>query len=224
MSNLDVAAAPSKDDGPVVRRLGCVDYTRTWEDMRSFTAARDADTPDELWDVRHAPVYTLGLAGRASHVLRANGIPIVRCDRGGQVTYHGPGQVVVYTLFDLRRLGIGVREFVASIERAVIETLDGYGIDGRTRPGAPGVYVGDAKIASLGLRIRNGCSYHGVALNVDVDLSPFRDIDPCGFPGQAVTRIADLVHDSGGPDDVARRLTERLAGVVGALRENRSSS
>src|SRR5690606_18498332 len=159
-----------------------------------FTAERSALTPDELWLVEHPPVYTLGIATRPEHLPRvANGIPVVRSDRGGQITYHGPGQVVLYLLLDLRRLGLTVRPLVRRMEQAVIDLLAGYGVEAEGRPDAPGVYVrGGAKIAALGLRIRNGCCYHGIALNVDMDLSPFHAIDPCGARGLAVTQTRDL--------------------------------
>lgn len=175
-----------------VKRLGRVDYAPTFEAMQAFTAQRTAETPDELWIVEHPPVYTLGQAGKPEHILRDIGIPLVRIDRGGQVTYHGPGQVVVYLLLDLPRLKIKVRELVSAIEQAVIDLLAEYGVQAERHDGAPGVYVGAAKIAALGLRIRNGCSYHGVSLNVDMDLSPFAAINPCGYPGLQVIQTKDL--------------------------------
>jgi lipoyl(octanoyl) transferase len=210
--------------GLLVRELGTIAYIPAWEAMRAFSDARDDATPDELWDARHPPVYTLGVAGRDAHLLRRNGIPVVKCDRGGQVTYHGPGQAIVYALLDLRRAGLGVRQLVTLLERAAIEVLASYGIEGHARADAPGVYVGGAKIASLGLRIRHGRSYHGIALNVDMDLAPFRDIDPCGHPGQVVTQIADLVAPTGGVDEAARRLTRALGDVVPPPTSSRSSS
>ena len=175
-----------------IRKLGRVAYEPTWRAMQAFNAARGPDTEDQLWLVEHPPVFTLGLAGRREHVLDAGDIPVVATDRGGQVTYHGPGQAVAYILVDLRRLGLGARELVRRIEASVIALLDGYGIEGRRRAGMPGVYVGDAKIAAIGLRIARGCSYHGVAINVDNDLGPFSRIDPCGYPGLAATRLVDL--------------------------------
>ena len=177
---------------PIIKRLGRVDYEPTFHAMQAFTAARTAETPDELWIVEHPPVYTLGQAGKPEHILRDIGIPLVKIDRGGQVTYHGPGQVVIYLLLDLARLKIKVRELVSAIEQAVIDLLGDHGVSAERRAGAPGVYVGDAKVAALGLRIRNGCSYHGVALNVDMDLSPFAAINPCGYAGLAVTQTRDL--------------------------------
>jgi len=177
---------------PIVKRLGRVDYEPTFHAMQAFTAARTPETPDELWIVEHPPVYTLGQAGKPEHILRDIGIPLVRIDRGGQVTYHGPGQVVIYLLLDLARLKIKVRELVNAIEQAVIDLLAEDGVTAVRRHGAPGVYVGEAKVAALGLRIRNGCSYHGVALNVDMDLSPFAAINPCGYAGLEVTQTRDL--------------------------------
>lgn len=174
-----------------VRKLGLVAYEPTWRAMQAFNAARDESTEDQLWLVEHPPVFTLGLAGRPEHVLDAGDIPVVKTDRGGQVTYHGPGQAVAYTMLDLKRLRIGARELVRRIEQAVIDTLASYGVQGTCRAGMPGVYVRDAKIAAIGLRIARGASYHGVALNSDVDLAPFSRIDPCGYPGLASTRLAD---------------------------------
>ena len=175
-----------------VKRLGRVDYAPTFQAMQAFTASRTAETPDELWIVEHPPVYTLGQAGKPEHILRDIGIPLVQIDRGGQVTYHGPGQVVIYLLLDLPRLKIKVRELVTAIEQAVIDLLGNYGVSAARWDGAPGVYVGEAKVAALGLRIRNGCSYHGVSLNVDMDLSPFAAINPCGYPGLQVIQTKDL--------------------------------
>ncbi|PKO34034.1 MAG: octanoyltransferase [Betaproteobacteria bacterium HGW-Betaproteobacteria-7] len=177
---------------PVVKRLGRVDYEPTFQAMQAFTANRTVETPDELWIVEHPPVYTLGQAGKPEHILCDIGIPTVKIDRGGQVTYHGPGQVVIYLLLDLPRLKIKVRELVSTIEQAVINLLGLYGVTAERRDGAPGVYVGEAKVAALGLRIRNGCSYHGVSLNVDMDLTPFAAINPCGYPGLKVVQTKDL--------------------------------
>lgn len=176
----------------LVKRLGRVEYEPTWQAMQAFTAARQPETPDELWIVEHPPVYTLGQAGKPEHVLQDVGIPIVKIDRGGQVTYHGPGQVVIYLLLDLARLKIKVRELVTAIEQAVIDFLAAHGITAERRAGAPGVYVGEAKIAALGLKIKNGCSYHGLSLNVDMDLSPFAAINPCGYAGLKVIQTTDL--------------------------------
>jgi lipoyl(octanoyl) transferase len=167
--------------------------------MQAFTDARGPETPDELWVLEHDPVFTLGQAGKWEHVLLPGEIPVVPVDRGGQVTYHGPGQIVAYPLFDLRRLKIGVRELVTRIEQAIIDTLDTWNIVAARRDGAPGVYVGDAKVAALGLRVRRGCSFHGLAFNVAMDLEPFHRINPCGYQGLAVTQVLDL----GGPGSLA---------------------
>ena len=176
----------------LVKRLGRDEYEPTWQAMQSFTASRQPETPDELWIVEHPPVYTLGQAGKPEHVLQDIGIPIVKIDRGGQVTYHGPGQVVIYLLLDLARLKIKVRELVIAIEQAVIDFLASHEVTAERRDGAPGVYVGEAKIAALGLKIKNGCSYHGLSLNVDMDLSPFAAINPCGYAGLKVIQTKDL--------------------------------
>ena len=173
------------------RNLGLVLYEPTWRAMQEFTRARTAETPDQLWLVEHPPVYTLGLAGRYEHVLSPGEIPVVKSDRGGQVTYHGPGQVVAYPLVDLKRAGYGIREMVRRLEQSVIDLLAGYGIEGARRTGMPGVYVGEAKIAAVGLRVSRGCTYHGLSLNSHLELEPFSRIDPCGYPGLASTRLAD---------------------------------
>ena len=180
----------------IVRALGVTGYEATWRAMQRFTDVRDAHTEDELWLTEHAPVYTLGLAGRREHVLRDNGIAVVNVDRGGKVTYHGPGQLVAYTLVDLRRARLSVREMVRKLESAVIEWLWTHGIDAHGKVDAPGVYVArggkEAKIAALGLRVRRHSTYHGLAVNIAMNLDPFADIDPCGFPGLAVTQLADF--------------------------------
>lgn len=179
-----------------IRALGRTEYEPTWRAMQAFTSARAPDALDEIWLTEHPPVYTLGLAGRREHLLRENGIPAINVDRGGQITYHGPGQLVVYLLFDLRRKKFGVRAMVRAIEAAVIEWLDSQGIDAYGKPTAPGVYTmlsgTEAKIAALGLRVAHGCTYHGLAVNIAMDLAPFHDIDPCGYRGLAVTQLADL--------------------------------
>ena len=193
-----------------VRRLGRVEYEPTWRAMQKFTAERAADAADEIWVLEHPPVYTLGVAGRAEHLPRvANGIPVVRTDRGGQITYHGPGQIVLYTLLDLRRRGLAVRPLVRLLELSVIDLLADFGIAAAARVEAPGVYVAGAKIAALGLRIRNGCCYHGLAFNADMDLTPFRAIDPCGYSGLAVTQAREL-----GIADAPELLGEMLARSV----------
>ncbi len=180
------------DSAVLIRRSGRVDYEPTWRAMRNFTTNRTPETPDEIWLVEHPPVFTQGMAGKPEHVLADVGIPIVAIDRGGQVTYHGPGQVVVYLLLDLRRRGYGVRELVRRMEQAVIDLLSDLGIRGERLSGAPGVYVAGAKIAALGLRVKDGCTYHGLALNVAMDLAPFRAINPCGYAGMSVTQLRDL--------------------------------
>jgi len=183
---------------PVVHRLGLQAYAPVWRKMQAFTERRDPNTVDELWLVQHPPVFTLGLNARREHLLEPGNIPVVQVDRGGQVTYHGPGQLVGYLLVDLRRLGLGVRQMVSAIEQTVIDVLAGYGIDAVARADAPGVYVEGKKIAALGLRVRRGCSFHGLALNVNMDLAPFCRINPCGYPDLQITQLADL----GGPADV----------------------
>ncbi|AYC34420.1 lipoyl(octanoyl) transferase LipB [Pseudomonas cavernae] len=181
------------------RELGLVPYEPTWQAMQRFTSQRGADTPDEVWLLQHLPVFTQGQAGKAEHLLFPGDIPVVQVDRGGQVTYHGPGQLVAYLLLDVRRGGLGVRELVSRIERSIIATLADYGVTALAKADAPGVYVDGAKIASLGLRIRNGRSFHGLALNVDMDLEPFRRINPCGYADMAMTQLRDLV----GPREIA---------------------
>lgn len=175
------------------RFLGCVDYLPTFEAMQRFTRNRDPDSPDELWLLQHRPVFTQGISGKPEHVITAGDIPVVQIDRGGQVTYHGPGQWVAYVLMDIKRSHLGVRQLVTCLESAVITLLSEYGINGAADPGAPGVYVAGQKIASLGLKISRGCSYHGLALNVDMDLEPFSRINPCGYPGLEVTSMARLI-------------------------------
>jgi len=177
---------------PCVKHLGLVEFGPTYAAMRQFTTSRQADTPDELWILQHLPVYTAGLACRPEHLPRASTIPLQRIDRGGQITYHGPGQVVIYTLLDLARRKIKIRTLVSLLEQAAIDTLAKYGIAAQRCAGAPGVYVNGEKIAALGLRVRKSGCYHGIALNVDMDLAPFCAIDPCGYPGLAVTQARDL--------------------------------
>jgi lipoyl(octanoyl) transferase len=177
---------------PITRHLGLVEYLPTWAAMRDFTAQRNAATPDELWLLEHHPVYTLGLAGKPEHLLHETTIPLVKTDRGGQITYHGPGQIVVYTLLDLHRRQLGVKDLVRRLEQAVIELLGEYDVPGERRSGAPGVYVAGAKIAALGLKVKSSGSYHGLSLNVDMDLRPFEAINPCGYPGLVVTRTRDV--------------------------------
>lgn len=190
----------------ISRRLGLVAYEPTWRAMQAFNAARTPETGDQLWLVEHPSVYTLGLAGRPEHVLAPGDTPVVKTDRGGQVTWHGPGQAVVYVLVDLRRAGYGVRTLVRRLEEAIIGTLRGYGIAGHRREGMPGVYVEDAKVAAIGLRVARGCTYHGVSLNVENPLEPFSRIDPCGYPGLKSARLGDL-----GVADKMQLVQQRLA-------------
>jgi lipoyl(octanoyl) transferase len=191
---------PIPDSRPLkIRRLGRQPYAATWRAMSAFTDNRTADTADELWLLEHDPVFTLGQAGKMEHVLAPGDIPVLPVDRGGQVTYHGPGQIVGYPLIDLRRVGVGVRELVNRIEQSLIDALAHWNVIAARRDGAPGVYVGEAKVAALGLRVRRGCSFHGLAFNVAMDLEPFHRINPCGYKGLAVTQLLDL----GGPSQLA---------------------
>ena len=176
----------------LIRDLGRVEYEPTWRAMQAFTAAREPDTSDEVWLLEHPPVYTQGQAGRPEHLIAETAIPVVPIDRGGQITYHGPGQLVAYVLVDLRRRGYGIRELVTRMEQAVIDLLAAHGVVAERRAGAPGVYVDGAKIAALGLRVKHGCTYHGLAFNVDMDLGPFAAINPCGYAGMRVTQCRDL--------------------------------
>lgn len=203
---MNALAEKIRDDLPVFRGLGSVEYEPTWRRMQMFTQERDENTPDEIWFLEHPPVFTLGLNGKPEHVLSAGDIPVVNIDRGGQVTYHGPGQLVVYPLIDLKRRRLGIRALVEALENAVIDTLAGFGIDTKSRRDAPGVYTpAGAKIAALGLRVRRSCTYHGLAFNIAMDLEPFQRINPCGYAGMQVTQVADL----GGPGDLTT-VTEAL--------------
>ncbi|ELQ2336107.1 lipoyl(octanoyl) transferase LipB [Vibrio vulnificus] len=198
----------------VVKRLGRRDYLPVWQAMHEFTDTRNEETPDEVWLVEHNPVFTQGQAGKAEHLLNTGDIPVVQSDRGGQVTYHGPGQLVAYFLINLRRKKLGVRDLVTTIENLVINTLKAYNIDSAARPDAPGVYVDGRKICSLGLRIRKGCSFHGLALNVNMDLSPFLRINPCGYQGMEMVQVSEL----GGPTDIAlveQQLVKELVNLLG---------
>ncbi len=186
------AAANETESGFEIRHLGLQDYSVVWNRMREFTARRNHTTPDEIWLVEHPPVFTLGTNGKESHLLNPGYIPVVRSDRGGQVTYHGPGQLVAYLLIDLKRRRLGVRALVGAMEQSIIGLLAEYRIKGETLAGAPGVYVAGAKIAALGLRIRKGCSYHGLSLNVELDLNPFQHINPCGYQDMEVTSLHDI--------------------------------
>jgi lipoyl(octanoyl) transferase len=196
MQDSTIALSPARSEPGAarlsVRRLGLVDYEPTWRAMQRFTDQRDAATPDEIWLLEHPSVFTLGMSGRREHLLAPGDIPVVATDRGGQVTYHGPGQLLVYALIDLKRAGLGVRAIVCALESAVIDYVAELGITARARRDAPGVYVGERKLASVGIRIRRGASYHGLALNVSMDLEPFRRINPCGFPDLEMTQLAEL--------------------------------
>jgi lipoyl(octanoyl) transferase len=194
----------------ITRWLGLVEYEPTWRAMQRFTDERKTDTEDELWLLEHPPVFTLGMAADPGHVLAAGDIPVVQTDRGGQVTYHGPGQLVVYPLIDIRRLGLGVRDLIVTLERSVIELVEPYGVQAVGRRDAPGVYVGGRKLASVGMRVRRGASYHGLALNVDMDLEPFARINPCGMVGMEVTQLKDL-GVPGNVEHIGRELAKGLA-------------
>ncbi|MDM9650920.1 lipoyl(octanoyl) transferase LipB [Pseudomonas wenzhouensis] len=199
----------------VVRHLGLVDYQPTLEAMRQLTRERDERTPDEVWLLQHPRVFTQGQAGKAEHVLAAGDIPVVQVERGGQVTYHGPGQLVAYLMLDLRRLDLGVRELVTTMEQSLVDLLAGYGIEAAPKADAPGVYVAGDKIASLGLRVSRGCSFHGLALNVDMDMSPFLRINPCGYAGLKMVQMRDLLPAPPAFDEVAQRLEQVLRGRLG---------
>jgi lipoyl(octanoyl) transferase len=198
---------------PIVRRLGLVEYEPTWRAMQRFTDERDASTPDEIWFLEHPPVFTLGMNASVAHVLAPGDIPVVQIDRGGQVTYHGPGQLVVYPLLDLRRAGLGIRDLVTALERSVIDLAAERGVKAEARRSAPGVYVDGKKLASVGIRVRRGASYHGLAVNVSLDLEPFGRINPCGYEGLQMTRFADLA----GPASVARAADEIEPHLLRAL-------
>jgi lipoyl(octanoyl) transferase len=196
-----------------IKYLGRSDYQTTWDAMKAFTHARDDFTPDELWITEHAPVFTQGLNGKAEHLLDTGEIPVIQIDRGGQVTYHGPGQLVLYCLLDIGRLGLGVRALVTAIEESIIELLAHYDVKAQARRDAPGVYVDGAKIAALGLRIRKGCCYHGLSLNIDMDLNPFARINPCGLKDQAVTQMTDF-DIAIGLEQAGRELAQILIGNI----------
>ncbi|HEY4211517.1 MAG TPA: lipoyl(octanoyl) transferase LipB [Steroidobacteraceae bacterium] len=208
------APRETKAPPPVVRHLGLVEYEPTWRQMQQFTDTRTAETPDEIWFLEHPPVFTLGMNASRDHVLAPGDIPVVQIDRGGQVTYHGPGQLVVYPLVDLRRAGLGVRDLVTALERSVIELVAEIGVVAEARRDAPGVYVAGRKLASVGIRIRRHSSYHGLALNVKLDLGPFQRINPCGYPGLEMTQLGEL----GGPktvEDAAAALERHLVRALG---------
>ncbi len=204
----------AKPDKLIIRDLGLQEYEPVWKQMQAFTAQRTDTTPDELWCLQHPPVFTMGLNGKQKHLLNISDIPVVDIDRGGQVTYHGPGQLIIYTLIDLGRMNIGVKELVAMIEQAIITLLKEYGIEAQPRENAPGVYVGEAKIAALGLRIKKNRSYHGLSLNIDMDLAPFAQINPCGYEGMPVTQVSDL-HENTRFADIKTQLELLLSGLFG---------
>lgn len=193
----------------IIRELGITNYQDTWQEMLNFTANRNDDTLDEIWFLQHHPVYTLGQAGKSEHIFHKGQIPIVQTDRGGQVTYHGPGQLIVYFLLDCKKNQIGVRQLVDGIENLTIEVLNHFAINAHKKCGAPGVYVNDAKIASLGLRIKNNCSYHGLAINIDMDLQPFRDINPCGYKEMQMTQTCQL-NPAASLNAIQQQITQRL--------------
>ncbi len=198
---------------PVTKYLGLVDYQPALEAMKTFTAQRTPATRDEIWVLQHPPTFTQGQAGKPEHLIDAHSIPVVKIDRGGQITYHGPGQIVAYLLLDLRHWKINVRQLVRLMEQAVVEVLAEYGITAHGREDAPGVYVGDAKIAALGLKIRNSCCYHGLALNVDMDTTPFSYINPCGYRGLRVVQMKEL-GVTASPEEVERRLAQKLVSLL----------
>jgi lipoyl(octanoyl) transferase len=199
----------------VVRHLGLVEYLPTLEAMRSFTAERNESTPDEIWLLQHPQVFTQGQAGKAEHLLAPGDIPVIQVERGGQVTYHGPGQLVAYLMLNLRRQKLGVRDLVTAMEQALVVVLASYGVEAAPKADAPGVYVKNEKIASLGLRVRNGCSFHGLALNVDMDMSPFQRINPCGYSGLKMIQLRELLDTPPALDEVAQRLERALRERLG---------
>jgi len=210
-------------DQLVIRDLGLQPYEPTWQRMQQFTNERDDSSADEIWVLQHEPVFTQGQAGKEEHLLGTGDIPVVQVDRGGQVTYHGPGQLIIYLLLNLKRKKIGVRDLVTIMEESVVETLQDYQVEAYAKPDAPGVYVNNNKIASLGLRVRRGCSFHGLALNLDMDLEPFLRINPCGYAGMAMTQLASLV-DSLDQAEVSERLLNHLINKIGYKNLTRHNS
>ena len=198
----------------IVKHLGQKSYDQVWQAMQQFTDQRSSDTPDELWVVEHPPVFTLGLAGKTEHILNPHNIPIIKTDRGGQVTYHGPGQIVIYLLIDLKRREQGIRNLVCDIEKAIIKFLAEYNIKAKRKENAPGVYINDKKIASIGLRVRKGCTYHGLSFNFDMDLTPFSYINPCGFPDLKMTQFAEQVSTKN-KNDIETQLISHLIVQLG---------
>jgi len=197
-----------------VRSKGLQDYVIIWKEMKSFTENRDSDTLDEIWILEHNRVFTQGLSGKTKHLLKATKIPIIQSDRGGQITYHAPGQLIIYCLIDIKRLGIGIKKMVTIIEQSLIEFLSTYGINGHTLSGAPGVYVNDSKIAALGLKVKHGRTYHGLSLNIDMDLSPYNLINPCGYKGLKVTQMRNLTNNVLNISDIQNELSDHLINSV----------
>ena len=197
-----------------IREKGLQDYVKTWEEMKSFTENRNSDTPDELWTLEHNSVFTQGLSGKPEHLLKATQIPIIQSDRGGQITYHAPGQLIIYCLIDIKRLGIGIKKMVTIIEQSLIELLSSYDITAHTLKGAPGVYVNDSKIAALGLKVKQGRTYHGLSLNIDIDLSPYKSINPCGYSDLKVTQMCNLTDNILSISDIQHELSEHLIDLV----------
>ena len=197
-----------------VRSKGLQDYLITWEEMKSFTENRDSDTLDELWTLEHNSVFTQGLSGKSKHLLKETQIPIIQSDRGGQITYHAPGQLIIYCLIDIKRLGIGIKKMVSMIEQSLIELLSSYDITAHTLKGAPGVYVNDSKIAALGLKVKHGRTYHGLSLNIDMDLSPYKLINPCGYSDLKVTQMRNLTNNILNISDIKHELSEHLIDSV----------
>jgi lipoyl(octanoyl) transferase len=193
-----------------IRERGLQDYVKTWEEMKSFTENRNSNTPDELWTLEHNSVFTQGLSGKPEHLLKATKIPIIQSDRGGQITYHAPGQLIIYCLIDIKRLGIGIKKMVTIIEQSLIELLSSYDITAHTLKGAPGVYVNDSKIAALGLKVKQGRTYHGLSLNIDMDLSPYKLINPCGYSNLKVTKMRNLTDNILSISDIHLELSEHL--------------
>jgi len=207
-----------------VRSKGLQDYVIIWKEMKSFTENRDSDTLDELWILEHNSVFTQGLSGKPEHLLKATKIPIIQSDRGGQITYHAPGQLIIYCLIDIKRLGIGIKKMVSMIEQSLIEFLSTYGITGHTLKGAPGVYVNDSKIAALGLKVKHGKTYHGLSLNIDMDLSPYNLINPCGYRDLKVTQMRNLTNNILSISDIQKELSQHLISSVTNTRNYSSRS
>ena len=197
-----------------IREKGLQDYVKTWEEMKSFTENRNSDTPDELWTLEHNSVFTQGLSGKPEHLLKATQIPIIQSDRGGQISYHAPGQLILYCLIDIKRLGIGIKKMVSIIEQSLIELLSSYDITAHTLKGAPGVYVNDSKIAALGLKVKDGRTYHGLSLNIDMDLSPYTLINPCGYSDLKVTQMCNITNNILNISDIQHELSEHLINYI----------